>query len=333
MTGRVFLRWLRARLAALVWLALAACIFALVLHLYRAPVQAALYAGLICLVLLCLAGGADYARYLARHRALQRLMQALPESLTHLPAANGLLEQDYQQLLTQLAQLHAQAVTGQDARYQRLVSTITRWSHQIKTPISAQQLLLQRVDSAQRMPLQDELNKISRQVDMLLNYFKLDAGADDFLFAPTALKPVVAEAVRRHARLFVLKHLRLTVTVPEDVQVVTDGKLLGFALDQLISNAIKYTQEGGITIVWTAHSRTLTVQDTGIGIAAQDLPRVTEHGFTGTTGHQDTNATGIGLYLCRRACERLDITLMLASQPGQGTRAQLIFPLTPQPKD
>lgn len=317
--------YLRQRWPALLLLMMATGIFALVLALHQVPAMPALYAGEICLVLLVIAGVWDALRLRRRHRDLQGLLTALPASLAHLPPPIGSLEADYQLLLQQLAQQSGQAANSEQARYQALQAYTASFGHQIKTPIAASRLLLAHVDSARRSPLLDELYKIERQVDMALNYFKLDARLDDYLFAPHSVKEFAAEAARRHARLFVLKHLSLSVDIPEEAVVTTDKKQLGFVLDQLLSNAIKYTHKGGVSISWEAANQCLSVTDTGIGIPPSDLPRVCEQGFTGVNGHLDHKATGMGLYLASEACHRMDIALDITSTLGQGTIVRLAF--------
>ena len=330
---RFFTYYLRQRWPILLVLLVCTGIFSLVLAMHQVPAAPALYAGEICLVALIFLGIWDALRMRQKHRGLQGLLTALPASLQHLPAPDSSLEGDYQALLTELAQMHQAARGREEGRYQALQAYTASFSHQIKTPIAASRLLLSHVDSAQRAPLLDELYKIERQVDMALNYFKLDSRMDDYLFAPHSLKEIAAGAARRHARLFVLKQLRLDMDVPEDLQMTCDDKQLGFVLDQLLSNAIKYTHAGGIRIAWDARAHSLSVTDSGIGIPSQDLPRVTEQGYTGENGHLDHQATGMGLYLAHKACERMDIGLSISSVRGEGTAVTLAFGRQQTPRD
>ena len=329
----LILYYLRQRWPILLVLLVCTGIFALVLALHQVPAVPALYAGEICLVVLLFLGIWDVLRVRRKHRELAGLATALPASLQHLPAPQSSLEGDYQALLLELARIHQGAGTREEGRYQALQAYTAKFSHQIKTPIAASRLLLSHVDSAKRAPLLEELYKIERQVDMALNYFKLDARMDDYLFAPHRLKDIVSAAARRHARLFVLKQLRLDINIPEDVQVYTDDKQLGFVLDQLLSNAIKYTDAGGIQIAWDEAAHSLSVTDSGIGIPPTDLPRVMEQGYTGENGHLDHKATGMGLYLASKACEGMDIGLSLLSARGEGTTATLAFGRQQAPKD
>lgn len=322
---RFFGRWIAARWPFLLLALTIIAVFALVNHLYRGPNEAWLYGAEIALALLICAGSWDYLRLRARHRALTRLMDALPESLSHLPEPMQLIEADYQALLNRMAALRGQALTRQDQRYQALSDYALRFSHEVKTPIAAGRLLLRGLKDDERLPLQDELFKIERQVDMMLNFFRLDGSMDDFIFAPCSLRDIASEAARHHARFFVLKKLSLKIDIPEALRIKTDGKMLRFVLEQLISNAVKYTDQGGVSLLWIEDDRSLVIRDTGPGIAPEDLPRVMEQGYTGRLGRAHQRATGMGLYLSRMACQRLGIHLSIQSSLGEGTKVILRF--------
>lgn len=331
--GRFFPRWAASRWPYMLFLLAAIGLSALVIHLYRVPPEAGWYAAEIALALLLALAVWDYWRARARHRALGRLMGALPESLSHLPEAASPVEADYQALLGAMAEQRRAALTREDRRYRALEDYVLRFSHEVKTPIAAGRLLLRRVPDAERLALQEELFSVERQVDMMLSFFKLEGGMDDFIFAPCALRQLAARAVRRYARFFVLKKLALQIDIPEDLEVRTDAKLLQFVLEQLISNAVKYTQEGGVRLCWREEDRSLLVRDTGPGIAPEDLPRVTDQGYTGRMGRVHQQATGMGLYLSRMACRRLGVALSIASAPGEGTEVSLRFGREPDPQD
>ena len=103
---------------------------------------------------------------------------------------------------------------------------------------------------------------------------------------------------------------------------MTDEKWLCFVLEQLLSNAVKYTYEGGVTIS-VSPEKVLTIRDTGIGIAPEDLPRIFEKGFTGYNGRSNKKATGLGLYLCKQAADKLGVRIRVKSRPGEGTAVSL----------
>lgn len=128
------------------------------------------------------------------------------------------------------------------------------------------------------------------------------------------------QALRRHRQMERVLRLRLEYQ-PLDYTVVTDGKWLGFVVEQVLSNALKYTASGSVTISMDGDD--LCIRDTGMGIAAEDLPRIFEQGFTGVNGRRDRRASGIGLYLCRRICGNLGHTIRASSVPNQGTEIRI----------
>ena len=163
--------------------------------------------------------------------------------------------------------------------------------------------------------------KIGQYVDMVLGYLRLDSDSTDYVFCDTDLDALIRQAVRKFARLFILK--RITLDFQETGRtVLTDGKWLSFVVEQLLSNALKYTPAGGAVRIY-GDGETLVIADTGIGIREEDLPRIFEKGFTGYNGRTGQKSTGIGLYLCRRVTEKLGHDLTIVSRPGQGTIARL----------
>lgn len=314
----------RCRLGAALYL-LSTLLFALVMGLYGAAAEGIRYGLLLSLVLGLVGLLVISLRLYGKARALQALSDALPDSLAHLPSASGPVEEAHQALLRELARRYRERVTQDDQRYEALTAYYTLWGHQIKTPIAAMGLLLNREDSAQARQLQSELLRTEQYVDMALNYLRLQAEVDDFRFEQLALRELVSEAARRFAAQFVHKRLSLAVTVPEERSVLSDRKWLRFVVEQLLANALKYTEQGGITIRWAEDREELCIADTGRGIRPEDLPRVFDLGFTGYTGRVDQRATGIGLTLCRDACRRLNHSLRIESALGQGTRVFIGF--------
>lgn len=136
-----------------------------------------------------------------------------------------------------------------------------------------------------------------------------------------ALDAIVRRAVRRFAGEFIGRKLKLCYE-PLNVSCVTDEKWLLFVIEQVLSNALKYTRAGSITIELEA-PKTLVIRDTGIGVAPEDLPRIFEKGYTGYNGRGDQKASGLGLYLCRTICKRLGHTITASSVPDHGTAIRI----------
>ena len=165
------------------------------------------------------------------------------------------------------------------------------------------------------------LRRLEQYVEMVLGYLRLESPSSDYVIRNYALDDIVRQVVRKYASQFIRRRLRLEYT-PLNVSVITDEKWLLFVIEQVLSNALKYTRSGSVSITLEA-PKTLCIRDTGIGIAPEDLPRVFEKGFTGCNGRTDKRATGIGLYLCRRILEKLGHTIAITSTVGEGTTVRI----------
>lgn len=201
----------------------------------------------------------------------------------------------------------------------------TMWSHQIKTPISSLRLMLSsgdnRIASKVAYPLLEEVLRIEQYVDMVLYYQRMMDAGEDLILQPESLQKLVNDALKRYSIYFINRHLSVNVSVGDE-RILTDGKWMGFVLEQLISNAIKYTQTGGISIHTYKEDNHLylIIEDTGIGIRQEDLPRIFERGFTGYNGRGEQKSTGIGLFLVKRVLTMLGHDIVVTSIEGKGTK-------------
>ena len=294
-------------------------VLAAVFFLYDLPPEALAYAATLCLVLGLALFAVGYGRFLSRHRELGLLLRRVREKALPLPPPRGLLEEDYQALVRALCADRAQLSAESENRLRDMTDYYTFWAHQIKTPIAALGLLLQeRPDSA---PLEVELLKIEQYVEMVLSYLRLDSASTDYVLQDCRLDEILRGSVRKLAKMFILKRISLDFRKTGKT-VLTDGKWLGFVVEQVLSNALKYTPAGGAIRIY-GDGDTVVIADSGIGIRPEDLPRVFEKGFTGYNGRTERKSTGIGLYLSRQVCERLGHGIAVTSRPGQGTLVRL----------
>ena len=264
-------------------------VFALVFLLYGLPLYAVGYACALCLPVYLAALAVSFARFCRRHRTLTTLLACADLCAGNLPEP-------------------------------RRIAYYTLWAHQIKTPIAALRLQLAGQDTREARASLCELMRIEQYVEMALCYLRLDSDGTDYVFSRVELEPMVRACARRFAPQFIARRLRLELVPMEGAAALTDEKWLAFVVDQLLMNAVKYTPAGGVIRVSASEGPVLCIEDTGIGIAAEDLPRIFERGFTGHNGRQDKRASGIGLYLCRRICDNLGHTLRCESEVGRGTR-------------
>ena len=285
------------------------------------PLEPVAYAMGLCLFFGGIVLGVRFYGFIKRRRALQGMMGEVSDSLDHLPQPAGPLEQDYQALLQSLFSAKTFLEQANNKRYDDLLDYYTLWVHQVKTPISAMELILQEEDTPEFLELRSELFKVRQYIEMVLCYLRLDSRSTDFVFCRCALDDIIREAIRTYAGQLVRLKVRLNYE-PADMTVLTDGKWLEFVVEQLLSNALKYTPGGTVTIR-AEEGDILVIEDDGIGIAPEDLPRIFEQGFTGFNGRGTQRSTGLGLYLCKRIVDRLGHTMEIASTPGQGTRVTL----------
>jgi signal transduction histidine kinase len=295
-------------------------IFAVVFWAFRLPVQAALYGAAICAVVSLFMGAADFRAFCARHRQLHALIVQIGDGLDGLPMPDGLIEADYQALLRTVFAQKTALVSNSDRERRETQQYYTLWVHQIKTPIAAMDLILQGLDGQEARALRAELFKVEEYVQMVLGYLRSETAGNDFVILRCALDPIIRRALRKYAPMFIRK--KLTVRYDGTTQsVLTDEKWLLFLIEQVLSNAIKYTPSGQVRLY--LDDQTLVIEDTGIGIAPEDLPRVFEKGFTGYNGREHLKSTGIGLYLSKRVADMLGHSLKIESEPGRGTRVRI----------
>ena len=314
-----FLRlYLRDRLRTAVMLGVFAAVFAVIFGLYHLPLGAVLYPTLLCAVIGLAAAAVFYRREKKRHEAREALLTVPAETVEDmLPPAQTAADEDYQRVIRALAQSRRALAEEAEQSAQEMTDYYTAWAHQIKTPIASMQLRLRQEDTETARQLRSDLRRIEQYADMVMTYLRVDSESTDYRFEPVDLDEIVRETVRKLRGDFILRKLKLSYE-PLHATAVTDAKWLAFVVEQLVSNALKYTREGGISI-YLEPPLTLCIRDTGIGIAPEDLPRIFEKGYTGITGRTDKKASGLGLYLCSRICRGLQCRLWAESEPDVGT--------------
>lgn len=249
-------------------------------------------------------------------------MQPHPADLPdELPAAQSPQEQAYQALLLALHADRQKLKSDMNARYHDMTEYYTVWAHQIKTPIAAIRLALQNEDTPLSRRLTGEVGRVEQYVQMALTYLRLGSDSSDYVIRSCALDDIVRPAVRRFAGEFIQRKIQLNYQML-NYTVITDEKWLGFVVEQVLSNALKYTLQGSVSIYMEPEG-VLCIRDTGIGIAPEDLPRVFEKGYTGYNGRSHRKASGLGLYLCREILTRLGHSVSAESQVDHGTTIRI----------
>lgn len=315
-------------------------LMAVVMTLNRIPTQEIVYGMLLCGVFLLMVGIVDFYGYRKKYIELRELEHAVTVSLQRMAETDEPLQKEYQILVKKLFEENRRLADASVQKERDITEYFTLWVHQIKTPIAALKLLLEEErgsafqmepdagweDARSRGDRTEELQelfRIEQYVEMALHYMRLGSESTDFVLKKVELDRIIKEAVRKYARQFIRKKIRLEYE-PVHHAVLTDEKWLEFVIEQLLSNALKYTPQGSISIY--VEDGKLVIADTGIGIRQEDLPRVCEKGYTGYNGHEDKRSTGIGLYLCSRILKKLGHTFTITSKEGRGTRVVIGFP-------
>lgn len=317
-----FLRlYLRAQRRGMLFWGFCCLIFTVSFALYGLPLGAVLYPAALCAA----AGGIILLLSLRKSRAVCQelsLMQRHPADLPdELPAAQSPQEQAYQALLLALHADRQRLKSDMNARYHDMTEYYTVWAHQIKTPIAAMRLALQNEDTPLSRRLTGEVGRVEQYVQMALTYLRLGSDSSDYVIRSCALDDIVRPAVRRFAGEFIQRKIQLNYQML-NYTVITDEKWLGFVVEQVLSNALKYTPQGSVSIYMEPEG-VLCIRDTGIGIAPEDLPRVFEKGYTGYNGRSHRKASGLGLYLCREILTRLGHSVSAESQVDHGTTIRI----------
>jgi len=279
-----------------------------------------LYAAALCLAVGFVAFGFGLWHYIARHRALRELMRNIEIGLYGLPEPSGKIEADYQEMLSSLYAQNLRIRSEADGARRDTEDYYTLWVHQIKTPLAAMRLLLKEDGGPNSALLLGELFKTEQYVDMVLQYVRLSSESSDLIIKKCRLDEIIKGSLRKYARLFALKNLDFSFEETK-LTVLTDEKWLAFVIEQVFSNSLKYTTSGKISIY--AEGETLVIEDTGIGIRAEDLPRVCEKGYTGASGRADKKSTGIGLFLCKSILTKLGHGFEIESRVGVGTKVKI----------
>lgn len=321
------------------------CIHLLYMYLIGARKQDVVYAAVLDAMIIIITVLAGFLGYSSKVKALSNALERPVEEQAQLPEATDDVEMLYHRLLENQSIARNESESSAAIRQSQMRDYYSMWVHQIKTPISAMKLLLEaeREELGQLMcddeqsqcllsdnmnSFEDELFRIEEYVSMALQYQRVSSTENDFVLEKVSVDGVIRDTIKKYAKIMIRRHIGMNYsgTVQE---VYTDGKWLAFILEQLLSNAIKYTPQGVVTIE-TAEEKDrffITIKDTGIGIKAEDLPRVFEKGYTGYNGHADKKATGIGLYLCRQMADKLGHTIRMESEIGKGTKVWIGFDL------
>ena len=298
-------------------------IFVLIFYLYNLPFEALFYSSLLCFIAALIASIIDYNNYRKSYIYLKYLEGNILNSMEDLPKSLDIRVEYYQKIIERLHNEVERLKIEDNKKMEDLADYYSMWIHQIKTPIAAMNFLLDNEEIDVKV-FKQELFKIERYVEMVLTYIRLGSETSDYVITSIDLDEVVRENIKKYATLFINKKIKLNY-VSHETYVISDKKWLGFAFEQLLSNAIKYTKSGGEISINISESE-LIIEDNGIGIYEEDLPRIFEQSFTGLNGRYEKKSSGLGLYLCKKTLDKLQHKIEITSEVNKGTKVKVSFP-------
>ena len=273
--------------------------------------------------------------YLLRQRYYTQIVRAIQvekEAIYSLPAAHNYEQKLVRKLLNKIYDEQNSKIEKIYAEKKDNFEFISAWIHEIKTPIAVSNLLIENNRGQESDDLlnsmQQEVDRIDRLVEQVLYYSKIGDFSKDYFVHDLGLEALVNQVIKKHAGTFIHKSIRIEMD-STDMEVSSDKKWLLFMLDQIISNALKYTHQGGIIKIHAEkdeREKRLIITDNGIGIRPEDIDRVFDRGFTGYNGREFTKSTGMGLYLARRLARKLGHDISIDSVYREYTRITIHFP-------
>ncbi|MCH4168988.1 MAG: sensor histidine kinase [Streptococcaceae bacterium] len=228
-----------------------------------------------------------------------------------------MIEANYADLVRQLQQIIIELKAEKRNDNVALLELVELWSHQMKVPLSAVKLMSETGETAD---LDLEIDEMLHYLNLMLNMVRLKQSSTDYHFETFDLSAVASESIKKYARFFIAKNLSVDLK-PFKYRLTSDRKWFQFAFEQVLYNAVKYTEKGKITI--DCQDGILMVTDTGIGISPQDLPRIFETGYTGYNGHMTEKSSGLGLSQTKMVLENLDFNIDITSEVGVGTQIKI----------
>ena len=283
--------------------------------------------------LLGLAGGLlwDYARKNSFYKGLEEKLENLDERylIQEILQPPEFLEgRILYDTAAQMGKAMSDQIFEQQRKNNQFKQYVETWIHEVKLPIASMGLLLRKDRSDTSRVMKEQISRMDNYVEQVLYYLRSQVPEKDYIIKEYSLKTLTDQVISKNRDSLILNHIRVIQETGE-LPVRTDEKWLGFILGQILSNSVKYKKEQD-SCIWIRSERTsqgvlLSVWDNGIGIREADLPRIFEHSFTGENGRRGQSSTGMGLYLCKKLCDRLGHRICAESRKGDYTEIFIEF--------
>lgn len=233
------------------------------------------------------------------------------------------LKADNERLLEENKRLHMSIISGR----RELKDYFSLWVHQVKTPITAAKLILDNNVVDRETKVKAQIMYIEQYCDMAINYLKLMNTETDMDIAELNLDEIIKSILKKYSTIFILNHITLNYE-PIAETVISDARWLSIMIEQFVSNALKYTKKGSVTISYDKENSVLYIRDTGIGIRSEDIPKIFDRGYSGLNGRMNEKSSGLGLFLAKEIGKRLSIEITVNSEVGKGSEFGLHFNLS-----
>lgn len=235
----------------------------------------------------------------------------------------------YYYLLKQASKSMREEINKEKSKLKDYKEYIEQWIHEVKTPISLIKLIEENNKTTKSSAVLMQLEEIDRYVEQALFYARSEEVEKDYLIKEINLKKCINSVITRNKQGFILNNIDIEID-KIDIEVYCDSKWLEFILNQVIVNAIKYRSNNEPKVkIYTESIKNgvkLIVEDNGIGIPLDEIDRIFEKGFTGNIGRVNSKSTGMGLYLCKKLCDKLGLLLEVKSKVNSYTKVVITFP-------
>ena len=231
------------------------------------------------------------------------------------------VKDDIERLLNENKNLKSEMLNQKDD----LNAYFLMWLHQIKTPMTVSKLLLEKPNDTTNTKLKMQLMYIEQYINMAMNYLKMIDHSTDMDITQVNLDDIIKNLLKKYSLLFIHNHISLEYQ-SNLTYVISDSQWLTILIEQILSNALKYTENGKIAIQYLEEKHALEIKDTGIGIRSEDIPKIFDRGYSGFNGRMNEKSSGLGLYLARKISERLNIQIEVESKLSKGSIFRLVFP-------
>lgn len=302
------------------------------LLLYPVHIMIRIYTGVIPLLMFCVGNFVEYRSKKAFYEDVQAKVEYLEEKymiVEMLKRSDFIEEELLQEILRDSNKAMIEKVNEYKCIQQEYKEYIELWIHEIKLPIATSRMIIENNRNTITKSIEEELTEIEGYTEQALYYARSSHANKDYYVTECSIKDIVNEAVKKNKQSLIRNKVRIII---EDIErtVYTDPKWCHFILGQIIENSVKYKKGDQPEIRFSVTERKerviLHIRDNGIGIKAGEVGRVFDKGFTGTNGRIGRKSTGIGLYLCKKLCNKLGIGIEIESEENAGCEVRLVFP-------